>query len=388
MTMPTDLPSIPCQRALFDIPEGVAYFNCAYMSPLLRTAVAAGHQGVANKSQPWRVRPADFFSLPDQARGLFAGLIGAQADDIAIVGSASYGIETALKNIRLQAGDKVLICADEFPSNLYPLRRAARLAGADIVTVARPQDGDWTRAILAAIDAGSRLAVLSHCHWTDGGLIDLAAVRLALDAHDGLLLVDATQSLGALPLDVAQVRPDFLVAATYKWLLGPYSLGFLYVAPRWQDGQPLEENWANREAAHDFARLVDYREGYAPGARRYDMGERANFVALPMAMAALEQITAWQVARIAHTLRGLTGSIAAQVAPWGLEAAPAHLRAGHFLGLRWPGTLPPSLPEQLAAAQVHASIRGPAIRITPHLYNHEGDVARLLEVLHAALRKA
>ena len=116
-----------------------------------------------------------------------------------------------------------------------------------------------------------------------------------------------------LPLDVAQVRPDFLVAATYKWLLGPYSLGFLYVAPRWQDGQPLEENWANREAAHDFARLVDYREGYAAGARRYDMGERANFVALPMAMAALEQITAWQVARIADTLRSLTDSIAAQV---------------------------------------------------------------------------
>ena len=155
---------LPCQRTLFDIPEDIAYFNCAYMSPLLRSTAAAGEQGIGNKSQPWRVRPADFFSLPDQARGLFAKLIGAQANDIAIVGSASYGVETALKNIRLQTGDKVLICADEFPSNLYPLRRAAQLAGADIVTVARPQDGDWTRAILAAIDAGIRLAVLSHCH--------------------------------------------------------------------------------------------------------------------------------------------------------------------------------------------------------------------------------
>jgi len=385
--MPNEFPLILCQRQLFDIPEDVAYFNCAYMSPLLRMAAAAGRQGIADKSQPWQVRPADFFSLPDQARDLFASLIGAQADDIAIVGSASYGIETALKNIHLQAGDKVLICADEFPSNLYPLRRAAQEAGADIVTVARPQDGDWTRALLHVIDSNTRLAVLSHCHWTDGGLIDLAAIRLALDAHDGLLLVDATQSLGALPLDVAQVRPDFLVAATYKWLLGPYSLGFLYVAPRWQNGQPLEENWANREAAHDFARLVDYREGYALGARRYDMGERANFVALPMAMAALEQIADWQVTRIAQTLGSLTGSIAAQVAPWGLEAAPAHLRAGHFLGLRWPGVLPPSLLKQLAAAQVHVSIRGAAIRITPHLYNHEGDVARLLEVLCTALRK-
>jgi selenocysteine lyase/cysteine desulfurase len=388
MTMPTDPPSIPSQRALFDIPDSVTYFNCAYMSPLLRSAAAAAAQGIADKTQPWRVRPADFFSLPEQARGLFAGLIGAQADDIAIVGSASYGVETALKNIRLQAGDQLLICADEFPSNLYPLRRAARQSGADIVTVARPQDSDWTRAILGAMSAHTRLAVLSHCHWTDGGLIDLVAIRRALDTHDGLLLVDATQSLGALPLDVAQVRPDFLVAATYKWLLGPYSLGFLYVAPRWQDGQPLEENWANREAAHDFARLVDYREGYAAGARRYDMGERANFVALPMAMAAMEQISVWQVARIALTLRSLTGSMAAQVAHWGLDAAPAHLRAGHFLGLRWPGPLPPSLTEQLAAAQVHVSIRGPAIRITPHVYNNQEDVSRLLEVLDTALHKA
>lgn len=233
-----------------------------------------------------------------------------------------------------------------------------------------------------------RLFVALDCHWTDSGLIDLVAIRRALDTHGGLLLVDATQSLGALPLDVSQVRPDFLVAATYKWLLGPYSLGFLYVSPRWQDGQPLQENWANREAAHDFARLVDYRKSYAAGARCYDMGERANFVALPMAMASLEQISAWQVARIAHTLRGLTDSIAAQVAPWGLHAAPAHLRAGHFLGLRWPGPLPPGLTEQLAAAQVHVSIRGPAIRITPHVYNNPEDVSRLLDVLDKALHSA
>ena len=120
------------------------------------------------------------------------------------------------------------------------------------MTVARPQDGDWTRALLRAMTPRTRLASLCPCHWTDGGLIDLVAIRRELDAHDGLLLVDATQSLGAMPLDIKQVRPDFLVAATYKWLLGPNSLGFLYVAAHWQDGQPLEENWVNREAAHDF----------------------------------------------------------------------------------------------------------------------------------------
>lgn len=379
--MSSDTSVIACQRHLFDIPDEVAYFNCAYQSPLLRTAVAAGEAGISLKTQPWHLKPADFFSLPEKARQLFAQLINAKADDIAIVGSASYGIETALKNIGLKAGDKVLVCAEEFPSNLYPVRRAVHQAGAELVTVQRPADDDWTRAVLSHIDADTRLALLTHCHWTDGGLIDLVAVRQALDAHGGLLVVDATQSLGAMPLDVSSVRPDFLVAAAYKWLMGPYSLGFLYAAPHMQNGEALEENWVNRAGAQDFTRLLDYRDGYADGARRYDMGERSNFIALPMAIAALEQILQWQPQRIAHTLRLCNDHIAHEAAAWGLQAAPSALRAGHFLGLRWPGGLPSGLTDELAAAQVHVSIRGSAIRVTPHLYNNDRDVARLLQVL-------
>ena len=166
---------LPCQRQLFDIPEGVAYFNCAYMSPLLRTAVAAGHQGVANKSQPWRVRPADFFSLPDQARGLFAGLIGAQADDIAIVGSASYGIETALKNIRLQAGDKVLTST----FTLSPVPGAIAHAGAEAVLVETSADYITDMADLEhkAASSGAKVFLLSHMR---GHIADLQAVQRSL----------------------------------------------------------------------------------------------------------------------------------------------------------------------------------------------------------------
>ncbi|MSQ66487.1 MAG: aminotransferase class V-fold PLP-dependent enzyme [Limnohabitans sp.] len=385
--MTTDTFVIACQRHLFDIPDEVAYFNCAYQSPLLRAAVASGEAGISLKTQPWHLKPADFFSLPEKARSLFAELIHARSDDIAIVGSASYGIETALKNIHLQPADRVVICAEEFPSNLYPVRRAVELAGAELVTVQRPADDDWTAAVLSRISAGTRLAVLTHCHWTDGGLIDLVAVRKALDIHDALLVVDATQSLGAMPLDVSSVRPDFLVAAAYKWLLGPYSLGFLYAAPHLQTGEALEENWVNRAGAQDFTRLLDYSDGYAEGARRYDMGERSNFIALPMAIAALEQILQWQPQRIARTLRLCNDQIANEAAAWGMHAAPADLRAGHFLGLRWPGSLPASLTDKLAAAQVHVSIRGSAIRVTPHLYNNENDVARLLNVLQDTARQ-
>ena len=108
-----------------------------------------------------------------------------------------------------------------------------------------------------------------------------------------MLVVDGTQSVGALPFDVTAIRPDFLVVATYKWLLGPYAAGYLYVAPKHHDGMPIEHNWADRARSEDFTGLVDYRDAFQPGARRYDVGERGNFHLLPMANAALRQLHEW-----------------------------------------------------------------------------------------------
>ena len=125
-----------------------------------------------------------------------------------------------------------------------------------------------------------------------------------------MLVVDGTQSVGALPFDVAAIRPDFLVVATYKWLLGPYSAGYLYVAPERHDGMPIEHNWADRTRSENFTGLVDYRDAFAPGARRYDVGERGNFHLLPMANAALRQVHEWGVENIQETIRARTRRIA------------------------------------------------------------------------------
>jgi selenocysteine lyase/cysteine desulfurase len=95
---------IPCQRQLFDIPDDIAYFNCAYMSPLMHKVVAAGQQAVTLKAQPWRISPPDFFSTPERARDLFARLINAQADDIAIIPACSYGTATAARNLPVAKG--------------------------------------------------------------------------------------------------------------------------------------------------------------------------------------------------------------------------------------------------------------------------------------------
>ncbi|MCK5273995.1 MAG: aminotransferase, partial [Alphaproteobacteria bacterium] len=99
---------IPCQRELFDIPDDVAWLNCAYMSPLMKSAAAAGEAGIRGKSHPWTIAPADFFSGSEEARGLFARLVNASPDDIAIVPSISYGIAAAARNLDAPAGSRIL----------------------------------------------------------------------------------------------------------------------------------------------------------------------------------------------------------------------------------------------------------------------------------------
>ncbi len=235
---------LPSQRHLFDLPDGLTWLNCAYMSPQTRAVSEVGREAVLRKAQPWRVKPEDFFTESEALRRLFATLVGAEdAEGVALVPSASYGMAVAAANLPVRVGQRLLVLAEEFPSNVYPWRDLAERSGGQMVTVRRPEDGDWTRVVLGEMDERTALVAVPHCHWTDGSLVDLVRVGERARELGAALAVDATQSLGALPLDVAEVRPDFLVAAGYKWLMGPYSLGYLYVAPRWRTGRPLEHNW-------------------------------------------------------------------------------------------------------------------------------------------------
>jgi selenocysteine lyase/cysteine desulfurase len=376
---------IPCQRHLFDLPDEVAYLNCAYMSPILKRAAEVGAEAIGRKLQPWRIHAEDFFTGSERARTLFGDLLGSDADAIALVPAASYGLAIAAVNLPVAPGRRILVLAEQFPSNVYTWRALAAQRGAAVVTVERAEDDDWTRAVLARLDERVAIAALPHCHWIDGGLLDLAAIGARCREVGSALVVDATQSLGALPLDLAAVRPDYLVCPGYKWLLGPYSLGYLYVAPGHRDGRPLEHNWIARRGSEDFARLIDYRDDYQEGARRFDVGERSNFALVPVGIVGLEQLLAWGADRIAATLAAKTTAIAERAAAFGIRASPVHLRAGHYLGLRLPDGAPQGLPERLAERRVYVSLRGDSLRVTPHLYNREEDVDRLFEVLRAVL---
>ena len=376
---------IPCQRDLFDLPDDVVYLNCAYMAPLAHGVRAAGVEALGRKAHPWKIVPDDFFRDVEKARELFAEVVGGDAEGVALLPSVSYGIATAARNLPLEEGSEIIVLAEEFPSNFYIWHELARRAGATVRTVARSEDGNWTRDILAAIGPQTALAALPNCHWTDGTWIDLETVAASLRNFDAALVVDGCQSVGALPIDVQSVQPDFLVTASYKWLLGPYSHGFLWVAPQWRDGEPLEHTWIGRANSRNFAALVNYTDEFSPGARRFDVGEVSNFALLPAAIAALEQTLSWGIDSIQRTLRQLTDAIADGALGLDLGVAPPDHRVGHMIGLRLGDRDPEALAAALAEARVFVSVRGDSVRVSPHLYNDQSGIDRFLEVLERAL---
>ena len=372
---------IPCQRDLFDIPDGTTYMNCAYTSPLLKAARQAGRAALQTKANPWNLTPADFFSNAETARDLFAKLIDSSPENVALVPAVSYGIALAARNIPVAKGQFIVVLQDQFPSNVYPWMRVADENQAGVKTVERPPDNDWTTALLEAIDANTAIVAVQNCHWTDGSVIDLEKIGAKCRTVEAALVVDGIQSVGAIPFSIDRVQPDFLVAASHKWLLGAYSYGFCYVAPRWHSGTPLEENWFNREGSEDFSRLVDYRDSYQPGARRFDQGEASSFILAPVASAGITQILDWGVENISATLRKITDEIADRAQKMGLSVIPSHLRAPHMLGVTKPGGFNKDLPQLLAQDRVYVSVRGESVRISPHLYINDGDINRLFSVL-------
>ena len=376
--------ALTSQRDLFEIPDDVCYLNCAYISPLLKSTVKAGTQGLERKSRPWEIRPIDFFSTVREVRRLASGLFGATPDDIAIVPSASYGLATAARNLPVQRGQNIVVLAEQYPSNFYIWERVARDSDATIRTVPRPLDGDWTSGILEALDPDTAIAALPQCHWSDGTLVDLLRERHRLNDLGAALVLDLTQSLGAMAFDLEQIQPDFAVAAAYKWLLGPYSTGLQYVHPRHHRGEPLELPIFSRENAEVFSD-IRYRSEFAQGACRYDVGEVANFALLPALLNALTQITEWSVPAIEAALAQRTERIAREAKALGLDVADSGFRAPHFVGIRFPDGPRPELAEQLRTESIYVGLRGDALRVTPHLYNTEKDLTRFGEVLRGSL---
>lgn len=369
---------LPSQHALFEISPEVCYLDGAAYSPSPRSVRAAGEHGILTKSQPWNHPGARDDAPVERTRAAAARLIGAASDDVAILGSVSQGIATAARSLALPSGHRILRMENEFPSQSLIWDRLAAERGLVPDIVPRPADGDWTTALLAAIARPGAppiaVAALTPLHWSDGALVSLDRLAPVLRERGAAIVVDATQAVGVMPIDVATLQPDFLTFPAYKWLLGPYSLGFLYAAPHRQDGLPLDENSTNRPGGVP-----------APGARRYDRGERNDPILLPMALAGMEIVLEWGIEAVAEHLRHLTDRLAQHASSLGLDVLPAELRTPHILGVRIPGGMPPDLIAALAAEGVYCSDRLGVLRVSPHVWCREEDPDRFRDVLSRAL---
>ena len=369
-------------RELFEIPADITYLNCANMAPQLRSVTDAGITAVRAKATPWMLTAPEWFSGAEVLRGLAAQLINADAEGIAVVPAASYAIAIAAANLPVATGQSIVLMHEEFPSNVYAWRELAKRRTGKVVTVLREAGESLTSALLRSIDDRTAIVAVSPCHWTDGSRVDLERLADRARAVGAALVIDASQALGANVVDVERIQPDFLTSVGYKWLLGPYGLAYFYAAPKWRDsGTPIEYSWLARAGSEDFGRLIEYRDDYRPGARRFDMGEFPQFVLAPMATAALRQILTWGVARIESSLSVLTEHIARYAQEIGYSVLPAAERSPHMIGIRHPKGIPSALPQTLRDANIYVSFRGDSIRIAPHLYNDLSDIDRLFTVL-------
>src|SRR5579863_1209951 len=373
------------QRGLFDIPRDICYLNSASYSPLpLRTQEAA-RAAVGRKGAPWTLEASFANRQHERARQAAARLINADAGDVALISSISYGVATAAKLLAIPRGARVLVLENDHSSPVLEWQTRADAQGFVVETVRRPDDGDWTSAVLEAIERKGAppvaLASISSVHWSDGGLIDIEKVGAALRRQGAVFLIDATHGTGVLAMDVKNLDPDFVLFPTYKWLLGPYGRAFIYIAKRHQNGIPLEQTAFGRRGVRSEDAVYFADLNYVADARRFDMGERDHFISLEMAAIGMEMMAEWGAVAVTERLAMLTERIANGLRGTGVHLPDRRLRAPHILSIGFDGGLPAGLVEELAREGIHVAARLGRMRISPHVFNDEEDADRFAAAL-------
>ena len=376
------------QKHLFSLPKDLHYLNGAYMSPNLKAVEQAGINGIARKSDPTSIKENDFFEPAEEVKMLFGKLINSAASQIALIPSASYGLINAIRNVPIEKGQHAITVHEEFPSDHLALRTFCNENDADLKIIQPPEflcgrTKKWTQDIIESINEKTAVVVMSSIHWMQGLKFDLKAIGERCRATNTYFIVDGTQSVGALPMDVEEFKIDALICAAYKWLLGPYSSGLAYYSEKFNEGEPIEYSWMTRKGGQDFSKLTSYPDQLGDAAMRYNVGEFSNFIALPMLKSALEQILDWEVKHVQNYCFELLQPLRDFLERKGLEKEKEADVSYHLFGLFLPSSLmTPQLREDFKAHHIHLSTRGNYIRISPHVYNDSQDIDVLISVLN------
>ena len=363
------------------------------MAPLSKSVSASAQQAIKRLANPHTIETSDFFEPAMSVRKLFSSLIGAaNPDQVAIIPSVSYGMAIAANNTALKPTNQVVMVEQQFPSAIYTWQRACKASGATLRIVKAPKTNGaraiaWNEALIEAISHGTAVVIVPELHWTDGLRFDLVSISKKAKAVGARLIIDGTQYIGAQPFNIELVRPDAIICAGYKWLTGPYGIGVAYFGEAFENGIPLEENWIARKGSDNFSNLVHYQDEYRAGAVRFDVGERSNFVLLPMLQAALTQVLNWSPATIAGHTQLLTNQIVPKLEAIECLVDKEPWRTGHLFGIHLPSHADPfRIAAELQRSHLSVSLRGDTIRVAPYLYNTAQDMDALVHTLEIALK--
>ncbi|HET7211979.1 MAG TPA: aminotransferase class V-fold PLP-dependent enzyme [Terriglobia bacterium] len=375
---------MPDYRSHFADFGQTVYLNCAYQGVFPLTAVARSHEAIDLKCHPERMQTAEYFGLPERVRAHLAAIIGSDEKEIALTSGATQGVGIIASGLELNPGDEILVAADNFPANLFTWLHMRRKG----VQVRLLKNGDGplrVEDVAGAFTSRTKILALDWVNYSTGRRIDLGAMGKLAHDRGALFVVDGTQGVGALELNVHELPVDVLAVAAYKWLLGPYGTGFVYVREEVLKGLELKVvNWMSVDGAEDFDSLPVDSFTLADAARIFDVPETANFLNLSAMEASLEFVRAVGAAAVTRHCTSLLDHAAERLQKHGYVLAnddrpqlPSPLLC--FRCATHEET--DKLYEKLKAHHVELSLRHHRIRVSPFLYNTERDIDRLLAIV-------
>src|SRR5450432_603478 len=258
--------------------ENATYLNVAGNGPMPKVSLRAAQAAIEWKKFPQRVPDEAYFDVPNRIRASIAELIGANAEEIALTTGASTGMAAVAYGLSWKPGDEVITAKGEFPLEYTTWRPMEEREGIKLKVVAPSDRFITSEDLIAALTPKTRLVSVSLTRFDDGSMIDAAKLAAACHAQGTLLLLDASQCCGAIPMKVAELGADFLVSAGYKWLLSPYGTGFFWAkSEHMANMRPGPFYWTAAEGANHFGSLVMTDPKMAAGARRWDSSETASY---------------------------------------------------------------------------------------------------------------
>jgi cysteine desulfurase/selenocysteine lyase len=382
MTLTEILSNEELRRREFPVARDKIFLAHAGVCPLPRRVADA----IAECANQATLGDQEAFMLHrlDDARKLTSRLLNCQTDEVALVGPTSLGLSFVAAGLDFRKGDNVLVYHDDYPSNVYPWMALAargvevRLLNTRGLGVIRPRD------VMGQVDENTRLVALASCHFISGYRLEHQAIGKFLRGRGILFCLDAIQTLGAFPTTVEHV--DFLAADAHKWLLGPCGAGVLYVRRDLQEKlNPPVYGWHNVKNPNFVAQeQIVFRSG----AVKYEAGTQ-NLVGLVGLIAAMELALELGVENIAAELLRKRALLVPALSAKGFTVLNADAKTENASGIVsffQPGKNLAELNRRLADAGIIASLRTNRagqdfIRLSPHFYNTDAELQRVLELL-------